>query len=75
MAATRLRTPEEMAAYLDAWLDGAPDDAAGLAEALGNVSRTQGMSQSRKSQSGRLGAKGWGRPHNKNADPEVGVFV
>ncbi len=31
----QLRTPEEMAAYLDAWLTEAPDDAAGIARALG----------------------------------------
>ncbi|MDF0650314.1 MAG: hypothetical protein P0121_02450 [Nitrospira sp.] len=30
----QLRTPEEMAAYLDAWLE-APDDATGIARALG----------------------------------------
>ena len=40
-----LRTPEEMAAYLDAWLEEAPDDAAGIARALGDVARAKGMSQ------------------------------
>src|SRR2546428_13149537 len=40
-----LRTPEEMAAYLDAWLDEAPDDAAGIAKALGDIARAKGMSQ------------------------------
>ena len=43
--AEHLRTPEEMAAYLDAWLDEAPDDVAGLARALGDVARAKGMSQ------------------------------
>jgi len=43
--AEHLRTPEEMAAYLDAWLDEAPDDAAGIAEALGNIARAKGMTQ------------------------------
>ncbi len=43
--AEHLRTPEEMAAYLDAWLEEAPDDAAGIAEALGNIARAKGMSQ------------------------------
>ena len=33
--AEQLRTPEEMAAYLDAWLAEAPDDAPGIARALG----------------------------------------
>ena len=39
------RTPEEMAAYLDAWLDEAPGDAAGIAKALGNIARAKGMTQ------------------------------
>ena len=43
--AEHLRTPEEMAAYLDAWLEGAPDDVAGIARALGDVARAKGMSQ------------------------------
>ena len=43
--AEHLRTPEEMAAYLDAWLDGAPEDAAGIAKALGDIARAKGMSQ------------------------------
>ena len=40
-----LRTPQEMAAYLDAWLDEAPEDAASIARALGGIARTKGMSQ------------------------------
>lgn len=43
--AEHLRTPEEMAAYLDAWLAEAPDDAAGIAKALGDIARAKGMSQ------------------------------
>ena len=41
----QLRTPEEMAAYLDAWLVDASDDAAGIARALGDIARAKGMSQ------------------------------
>ena len=41
----QLRTPEEMAAYLDAWLVEAPDDAAGIARALGDIARAKGMTQ------------------------------
>lgn len=41
----QLRTPEEMAAYLDAWLDEAPDDAPGIARALGDIARAKGMTQ------------------------------
>jgi probable addiction module antidote protein len=41
----QLRTPAEMAAYLDAWLVEAPDDAAGIARALGDIARAKGMTQ------------------------------
>ena len=43
--AEHLRTPEEMAAYLDAWLEEAPDDASGIARALGDIARAKGMTQ------------------------------
>ena len=43
--AQQLRTPQEMAAYLDAWLDEAPDDAQGIARALGDIARAKGMTQ------------------------------
>jgi len=43
--AQQLRTPKEMAAYLDAWLEEAPEDAAGIARALGDIARAKGMSQ------------------------------
>ena len=42
--AEHLRTPEEMAAYLDAWFEKAPDDAAGIARALGDIARAKGDS-------------------------------
>ncbi len=43
--ADQLRTPEEMAAYLDAWLAEATDDAPGIARALGDIARAKGMTQ------------------------------
>jgi probable addiction module antidote protein len=43
--AEQLRSPQEMAAYLDAWLAEAPEDAAGIARALGDIARAKGMSQ------------------------------
>jgi len=43
--AEHLRTPEDMAAYLDAWLDEAPGDATGIARALGDIARAKGMGQ------------------------------
>ncbi len=43
--AEHLRTPAEMAAYLDAWFEETPDDAAGIARALGDIARARGMTQ------------------------------
>ena len=43
--AEQLRTPEELAAYLDAWFEEAPDDVAGIARALGDIARARGMTQ------------------------------
>jgi probable addiction module antidote protein len=40
-----LQTPEDMAAYLDAWLEESPEDAAGIARALGDIARAKGMTQ------------------------------
>ncbi|GIK56295.1 MAG: transcriptional regulator [Chloroflexota bacterium] len=43
--AEHLRTPEEMAAYLEACLEEANGDAAFIAKALGDIARAKGMSQ------------------------------
>ena len=40
-----LRTPEEMAAYLEASLEEADGDATFIAKALGDIARARGMSQ------------------------------
>jgi probable addiction module antidote protein len=40
-----LRTPEEMAAYLEACLEDANGDAAFIAKALGDIARAKGMTQ------------------------------
>jgi probable addiction module antidote protein len=40
-----LRTPEDMAAYLEACFEEAGDDAAFIAKALGDIARAKGMSQ------------------------------
>ena len=44
-AAEHLRTPEEMAAYLEACLEEAHGDAAFIAKALGDIARAKGMTQ------------------------------
>ena len=43
--AEHLRTPEEMAAYLEACLEEADGDAAFVAKALGDIARARGMTQ------------------------------
>jgi len=43
--AEHLRTPEEMAAYLEASMEEAGGDAAFIAKALGDIARAKGMSQ------------------------------
>jgi probable addiction module antidote protein len=40
-----LRTPADMAAYLDACLEAADGDAAFVAKALGDIARAKGMAQ------------------------------
>jgi probable addiction module antidote protein len=44
-SAEHLKTPDDMAAYLDACVEEAGDDAAFIAKALGNIARAQGMTQ------------------------------
>jgi probable addiction module antidote protein len=43
--AEHLRTPEEMAAYLEAAMEEANGDAAFIAKALGDIARARGMAQ------------------------------
>jgi len=43
--AEHLRTPEEMAAYLDACIEDANGDATFIAKALGDIARAKGMTQ------------------------------
>jgi probable addiction module antidote protein len=43
--AEHLRTPEEMAAYLEACIEEADGDAAFIAKALGDIARAQGMTK------------------------------
>ena len=40
-----LRSPEEMAAYLDVWFDEFPDDVSGIARAVGGIARAKGMAK------------------------------
>ena len=44
-SAEHLKSDEDMAAYLEACLQEASDDAAFIAQALGNIARAKGMTQ------------------------------
>lgn len=44
-SAAHLKTDEDMRLYLQACLDEAPDDAAFIAKALGNIARAKSMTQ------------------------------
>ena len=44
-SAEHLKTDEDMAAYLEACLQESGDDAAFIAQALGNIARAKGMTQ------------------------------
>jgi probable addiction module antidote protein len=44
-SAEHLKTPEDMAMYLEACFEEAGDDAGFIAKALGNIARAKGMSQ------------------------------
>ena len=44
-SAEHLKTPEDLAMYLEACFEEAGDDAAFIAKALGNIARAKGMSQ------------------------------
>lgn len=53
--AEHLRTPGEMAAYLVAWFEEAPDDATGIARALGDIVRAKQMAKGPRQERAPLG--------------------
>jgi probable addiction module antidote protein len=71
--AVQLRTPEEMAAYLDAWLVEAPDDAAGIARALGDIARSKGMSQIARDTG--LSRESLYKALGENGNPSLATFL
>jgi probable addiction module antidote protein len=71
--AEQLRTPEEIAAYLDAWLEEAPDDAAGIALALGDLARAKGMS--RVARDAGLSRESLYKALSENGDPSFAIVL
>ena len=71
--AEHLRTPEEMAAYLDAWLTEAPEDASGISRALGDIARAKGMSQVARDAG--LSRESLYRALDKNGNPSFATIL
>jgi probable addiction module antidote protein len=71
--AEHLRTPKEMAAYLDAWLAEAPDDVSGIARALGDIARAKGMSQVARDAG--LSRESLYRALDKNGNPSFATIL
>jgi probable addiction module antidote protein len=71
--AKQLRTPKEMAAYLEAWLVEAPDDAARIAGALGDIAKAVGMSKVAK-RSG-LSRESLYKALGKNGNPSLDTIL
>ena len=71
--ADHLRTPEEIAAYLDAWLEDEADDISGIARALGDLARAKGMSQVARDTG--LSRESLYRALSENGNPSFGTVL
>lgn len=72
-AADYLRSEEDMAAYLQACLDEAPEDPALLAAALGDIARARGMVQLAKATG--LTREGLYKALSKDGNPSLGTVL
>jgi probable addiction module antidote protein len=61
------------AAYLEAWLDEAPDDAAGIARALGDIARAAGMTDVAKATG--LSRESLYRALSENGNPSFATIL
>ena len=71
--AEHLADAEDMAAYLEAWLVEAPEDAAGISRALGDIARAVGMSKVAK-QSG-LSRESLYKALSENGNPSLDTIL
>ena len=68
-----LKSEEDMAAYLEACLEEAPEDAALIAAALGDIARARGMVQLAKATG--LTREGLYKALSKNGNPSLGTVL
>jgi probable addiction module antidote protein len=71
--AEHLRTPEEMALYLDACIEESEGDPAFVAKALGDVARAKGMAQLARETG--LGRESLYKALSGNGNPEFGTVL
>lgn len=67
------RAPEEMAAHMEAWLKQAPQDAVGVAKALGELAQERGMSQVARDAG--MSREGLYKALSGNGPPSPGTLV
>lgn len=72
-SADYLKTEEDMAAYLEAALEEAPDDAAFLAQVLGTIARARGMMQLAKDTG--LTREGLYKALSKDGNPSLDTIL
>ena len=68
-----LKSEKQMIAYLEACMDEAGDDAAFIANALGNIARARGMAQLAKETG--LTREGLYKALSKNSNPSFGTVL
>ncbi len=71
--ANHLRTPEEMAAYLDAAIEESNGDASLIAMALGDIARAKGMAE--LSRETGLGRESLYKALSANGNPHLGTVL
>ncbi|MDZ5641647.1 addiction module antidote protein [Enterobacter sp. A103] len=72
-SAEYLKTEEDMAAYLDACIEEAGDDAAFIAKALGTIARARGMTQVARDAG--VSRESLYRALSGNGNPEFGTIL
>lgn len=69
----QMRSPKEIASFINAWLEEAPDDAAGFAGALGDIVRAKGASQIVRN--AELGQENHHKAQHENGNPSFATVL
>lgn len=71
--AEQLRTPVEIAAYLNAWFTEVPDDATGIVRALGEITHSKGIEQVARAAG--LSRESLNKALSENGDPSFATVL